>query len=121
MALYFLVLFPEQTDCFTEKPAESEEKYFHPLFELYEDRTQAPFNPVQGQCTILLWYSVVMVLSLLVLVYYVYVVQVDSLVWNCCYKNMFNIFNRLLHYKHETLKGHLSVTNTHSDKDTLSA
>ena len=80
MALYFLVLFPEHTDCFSEKPMESEEKYFHPLFELYEDRTQAPFNPVQGQCTILLWYSVVMVLSLLVLVYYVYVVQVNNFV-----------------------------------------
>ena len=94
MALYFLVLFPEQTDCFSEKPSpESEEKYFHPLFELYEDRTQAPFNPVQGQCTILLWYSVVMVLSLLVLVYYVYVVQVNNLVRKLtCYINTYNIF-----------------------------
>jgi hypothetical protein len=52
------------------------DEYFHPFFELYETRTQAPFNPSNGQCTILLWYSVVMVLSLLILIYYVYVVQV---------------------------------------------
>ena len=86
MALYFLVLFPEQTDCFSDKPSsESEDKFFHPFYEMYEDRTLAPFNPGPGQCTILLWYSVVMVLSLLVLIYYVYIVQVN--LENCltCY------------------------------------
>ena len=46
---------------------------------MVETRTQAPFNPTtNGQCTILLWFSVVMVLSLLILFYYVYVVQVTN-------------------------------------------
>ena len=97
MALYFLVLFPEQTDCFSEKASsEVEDKFFHPFYEMYEDRTLVPFNPGPGQCTIFLWYSVVMVLSLLVLIYYVYIVQVahfvNCLTFNSCSPDQAIIF-----------------------------
>lgn len=81
MSLYCLVLYPMKSECLLlpSQPVSSlryESDLIHPVYGTLVERTsQAPFNPGAGQCTILLWYSVVMVLSLLILIYYVYVVQ----------------------------------------------
>jgi len=81
MSLYCLVLYPMKSECLLSPSQQNthlqnDKELIHPVYGTLIDRIpQGTFNPGSGQCTILLWYSVVMVLSLLILIYYAYVVQ----------------------------------------------
>lgn len=75
LAMYYLLLFPIKTSCVKYKitiPRHAVQNARPSISNQNFEEEQIVEN---GSCSVLLWYGVVMILSLLILIYYIYVVQ----------------------------------------------
>lgn len=90
LACYYIALFPLKKSCLVEQPStssiiEEDEPNFRPIVSA-STRFKVDGAEESGRrstCQVLLWYGAIMILSILILVYYFYIVHVSTYICNC--------------------------------------
>ena len=77
LACYYIALFPLKKSCLVETSIEEDEPNFRPIVSTTR-LVDGAEESGRSTCQVLLWYGAIMILSILILVYYFYIVHVST-------------------------------------------
>ena len=81
LACYYIALFPLKTSCLSDKttsPSSKIEANFRPIVSsTIKLLPSSEEESDSASCQVLLWYGAIMILSILILIYYFYIVNVS--------------------------------------------
>ena len=79
LACYYIALFPLKKSCLVKPSSiEEDEPNFRPIVSTTRFKVDGAEESGRSTCQVLLWYGAIMILSILILVYYFYIVHVST-------------------------------------------